>query len=108
MSHGDDSQCVGPVSAGNAISAPTAALRYARTGVKVRPPEPRGCAGMSKQALQVVEPQRIRTVGQGPVGVRVHLEKKGIAARGDRRPSQRWDHLALARRGRAAGPAPGS
>ena len=45
----------------------------------------------------------IRAIGQGPVGVGVHFEEQGIAAGGDGRPGQGRDHLALARRGRAAG-----
>ena len=63
---------------------------------------------MRKQAMQVVNLKGVRAVGQSAVRVRVDFEKEGVAAGGDGRAGQRGNHLALARGGRAAGPALGA
>ena len=69
------------------------------------PRSPRGSADRRVSSeVQIVQSQGVRTVGEGPVGIRVDFHEEGVAAGRDRGAGQRGDHLALARGRRSAGP----
>src|SRR4051794_40328107 len=49
-----------------------------------------------QQARQVLEPDGVRAVGEGLLGLRVDLQEEGVAAGGDRRTGEVRDHRPLA------------